>query len=340
MKYLLMSDIHFGIKTGETAHWFFEHTKNFLLKAINESDADYICILGDLFEHRKYVDISIFHKVINDFFGKITHKKIKIICGNHDVYYKTTNEVNLIEHLAQIYDNIEYIKSPTVFDNILFVPWINRTTREADDFMISTTSAKYCFGHFDIVGAEMSPNILSKRGYEKSFFKKFDLVFSGHYHLQSRNDNFIYIGNPIQTNYGDAGRPKGCIEFNSDLCEYSRIKNENELFMVTSYTELSELKDYSKFTDKYVKVIINVNSTNYKKHNHLKFLETLNEIAYHVDVMIIRENKIIENISDLNLIASTENRISSFCSENSYSDEVKNYLIDNFNKVKDKITEE
>ena len=53
---------------------------------------------------------------------------VHTIVGNHDVYYKNTNEVNAVDSLLESYDNVARHSSPTEIDidgfKTLLLPWI------------------------------------------------------------------------------------------------------------------------------------------------------------------------------------------------------------------------
>ena len=62
-------------------------------------------------------------------FDPLKSYDVHMIVGNHDCYYKNTNEVNSPELLLQTYSNIKtYSEIKEVYiDNlkVLFIPWIN-----------------------------------------------------------------------------------------------------------------------------------------------------------------------------------------------------------------------
>ena len=83
--------------------------------------------------------------------------KMDLIIGNHDVYYKNTNEVNAPELLLFESDNINIIQEPTVKEydgvNLALVPWINNENY-ADSLTFYSANADTCIGHFEIEGID------------------------------------------------------------------------------------------------------------------------------------------------------------------------------------------
>ena len=74
-----------------------------------------------------------------------------MIVGNHDCYYKNTNNVNSPELLLQTYNNIKtYNKVTEVFldkTKVLFIPWINAENFEDTVKVVKTTDSICAMGH-------------------------------------------------------------------------------------------------------------------------------------------------------------------------------------------------
>jgi DNA repair exonuclease SbcCD nuclease subunit len=123
-----------------------------------------------------------------------------MICGNHDSYYKNTNEVNSLS-IMEKFDNIKIYIEPVIINNrIVLVPW-GCDYREYD--------VPICMGHFDIKDFQLNDNSISKSGEDPKNFKKFDLVLSGHFHKYSEKNNIKYIGNMYGHNFNDINAQRG-----------------------------------------------------------------------------------------------------------------------------------
>lgn len=95
------------------------------------------CIhLGDAFDNRKSVDFWSLNWAKENVYDKFRDLGITVyqIVGNHDCYYKNTNEVNSIESLLTEYDNIVPISGPGEYDidgfKTFMVPWISPENHE------------------------------------------------------------------------------------------------------------------------------------------------------------------------------------------------------------------
>ena len=86
--------------------------------------------MGDAFDNRKNIDFWALNWARKNVYDKFKNLGVKVyqLVGNHDVYYKNTNEINSIESLLEDYDNIVAISSPGSHkigkSNFFMIPWI------------------------------------------------------------------------------------------------------------------------------------------------------------------------------------------------------------------------
>ena len=106
--------------------------------------------LGDLVDRRKYININTARRLRIDFLDKIKERNLKVhlIAGNHDTYFKNTNEVNAIKELVEnAYSSFKtYTKhaESVTFDGVpvLFIPWICDDNRKQILDAIQSTPAQ------------------------------------------------------------------------------------------------------------------------------------------------------------------------------------------------------
>tara|TARA_A100000164_G_scaffold89170_1_gene77014 strand:- start:1517 stop:2578 length:1062 start_codon:yes stop_codon:yes gene_type:complete len=300
MKIALLNDTHFGVRNDSEAF------RNYQLRFYNEIFFPYmqqhnintLIHLGDVVDRRKFINFqtaSIFRK---QFFNRLYEEQIDthIIIGNHDTYFKNTNEVNAIENLYTTFDKKNepwiYTKSTVVdFDgtSILFVPWICDDNREHSMEMLATAKADLCFGHLEIKGIEMQNGVINPHGNEKSDFSRFDRVVSGHFHKHTDDGQIFYCGAQYEMTWSDYQDPKGFHIFDTETREITRIKNPLTIHKKIIYNDAK--KDYTNFdlteyNNHYIKLIV-LNKT--KDQMFDKFIERLyNEITVH-DLTIIED---------------------------------------------------
>tara|TARA_B110000503_G_scaffold268_1_gene393 strand:+ start:186 stop:1007 length:822 start_codon:yes stop_codon:yes gene_type:complete len=221
-----------------------------------------------------------------------------MLVGNHDIFFKNTNDVNSLQELVDgRYKTINLYSEATevTFDGlpILFMPWINSQNYIYAMGMIDETKADICMGHLDINGFAMNKGqIVAENGMDKSEFKKFDTVMSGHFHHKNDDGQIYYLGTPYEIYWNDYDDPKGFHIFDTETRELERIVNPLTIFDKIYYDDTKT--DYStvnveKYSNKYIKLIV-VNKKDL--YGFDAFVDKLLKIDTY-------EVKIIEDFSDL-----------------------------------------
>lgn len=274
MKIAILNDTHAGVRGDMQA--MSEYQGRFYNEVffpyLDKHDIKHIIHLGDYFDRRKYVNFSSLKANKQHFIEPMLERGITmdLILGNHDVYYKSTNTVNSPE-LLLFEDGVNIIQEPMVKEydgfNIALVPWINNENyADSVDFLLSA-NASVCMGHFEIEGALMMPGAVCSHGLDISYLKRFDKVYSGHFHSKSEVKNCRYLGSQMQFTWSDYGDEKYFHIFDTETTEMSPIHNPLTMFEKVFYDDTKETfesisnQDFSKYTDKFVKVIV-VNKDN------------------------------------------------------------------------------
>ena len=65
-------------------------------------------------------------------------------------------------------------------------PWINSQNTISSENIIKETDTSICMGHLEIIGFQMLKGLVNENGLDKSIFRKFDSVFSGHFSYKIR----------------------------------------------------------------------------------------------------------------------------------------------------------
>jgi DNA repair exonuclease SbcCD nuclease subunit len=122
-------------------------------------------------------------------------------------------------------------------------------------------------GHFEIEGALMMPGMTCQHGLDHTYLKRFDKVYSGHFHQKSEVKNIKYLGSQMEFTWSDYGDNKYFHIFDTETREMEPIHNPLTMFEKVFYDDSKETfetisnKDYSKYTGKFCKVIV-VNKDN------------------------------------------------------------------------------
>ncbi len=301
MKVAIITDQHFGARNDSIAFldFFQKFYDNTFFPTIDDNGIDTVLILGDTFDRRKYVNFYALDRAKKMFFDKLEERGITVhmLAGNHDTYFKNTNEVNSPDLLLQEYSNVVVIDKPETIvvdgTSICMMPWICPENYQESLDMMQNTKAEICMGHFEIAGFAMYRGMESHDGLDKSIFEKFDLVFSGHYHHRSSDKHIHYLGNPYELTWQDYNDPRGFHLFDTDTRGLQFIPNPYRMFERLEYNDKDAEPidlDAIDLKNMYVKLIV-LNKTDFYKFD--KFIAKL----YNKGCADI---KIVEDMSEFN----------------------------------------
>lgn len=310
MKVAIITDQHFGARGDsiQCLDYYEKFYSNVFFPKLEEHGIKHILILGDTFDRRKFINFNTLNRAKRMFFDVAYDNDIMItmIAGNHDTYYKNTNEVNSPELTLAEYVNINIITRPETVDvhgtPICFLPWICADNYADSMNEIKNTKSDICMGHLEIAGFAMYRGAEAHDGLSKDSFSKFDMVFSGHYHHKSDDGHVFYLGNPYELTWQDYNDPRGFHIFDLETRKLEFVKNTYSLFERFEYDDTNfdpDNVDHSIFTDKYVKIIV-VNKTEYYKFD--KFINKLYqsnplEVKIVEDFSEFTEGEVDENIN-------------------------------------------
>lgn len=273
MKVAIITDTHWGARSD--ASIFLDYQKQMLdnqfFPYLEANQITTVLHLGDLVDRRKYINFNTSSRMKSDFLDRLVGYNVHIIVGNHDVFYKNTNQVNAFTQLLGEYKFNCYYQATEVNlagFNLLFVPWINDDNRLHTFETIAKTTSQLCFGHFELNGYEMNTGNVCHDGLDPNLLQKFDLVFSGHFHKKSAGNNVHYLGSPWEMTWGESNDPHGfhILDLNTRTIEF--VENQYKLFNRMIYNDdqktfeqlIEETKQIS-LTNKFCKVVVQ------EKHN-------------------------------------------------------------------------
>lgn len=265
MKVAIITDTHYGArKNSKLFHdYFLKFYNDIFFPTIDKEGIDTILHLGDAFDNRTGINFAALSWAKNNIFDPIKERGINVhlIVGNHDSYYKNTNDVNAVDLLLREYDNVNVYSEATeiLIDKlkILFVPWINAENEAKTLKLIESSDCKVSMGHLELAGFAANKQVIIEEGYDRKLFEKFEKVFSGHYHTRSSDGRITYLGNPYEMFWNDVEDQRGFHIFDTDTLELTTIDNPYRLFYKLYYNdESASLLDTRQYKDKIVKVIV------------------------------------------------------------------------------------
>ena len=293
MKIALLNDTHFGCRNDSPA--FIEYQNKFYNEVffpyIRENNINTLIHLGDVVDRRKFINHNTAHNFKMNFWNRLEEYNIDthIIIGNHDTYYKNTNEVNALQNLeiskgAKVYTRTTEVE----FDGlpILFIPWICDDNEVDSVQKINDTQATIAMGHLEVKGFEMHNGHFNDHGQEKAMFKRFEKVMSGHFHKKSDDGQIYYLGTQYEMTWSDYGCPKGFHIFDTNTRDLTRVSNPDTIFKKLIYNDKEtnyDAIDLSEYDKSFVKLYIS-NRTDVEMYERLmdKFYNSINVHAIDV----------------------------------------------------------
>ena len=294
MKVAIITDQHFGCrKNSKIFHdYFLKFYNDVFFPTIEKEGITTVIDMGDTFDSRKGIDFAALAWSKVNYFDRLEQLgcTVHTIVGNHTAYYKNTNEVNAIDLLLREYDNIHIYSETTEIKvdklDILLVPWINNENEKKTLKLIEKTNCPVTMGHLELKGFRIHRGYVMESGTDCNLFKKFERVYSGHYHTRSSQDNIYYLGNPYEIYWNDLEDTRGFHIFDTETLEHTPINNPYRIFYTIYYSDHDhQTFDTRELEGKIVKLIV-------RKKTDLKKFEKFVDKLYNSNV---QELKIIEN---------------------------------------------
>ena len=271
MKIAILNDTHCGIRNSSEI--FLNNAERFyndvFFPECEKHGIKQIVHLGDYYDHRKFVNFKALNHNRRIFLDQIRKRgmSMDIIPGNHDTFYKNTNELNsLKECLGHYMNEVHIIMEPTVmqYDSLKLglLPWICQDNYDLCMNFIRDCRADWIGSHLELNGFEVMRGLTNKHGMDPKLFSRFEMVLSGHYHCSSKKDNIRYLGSQMEFFWSDAHDAKYFHVLDTETREMTKIRNPHTLFEKILYNdEEIDYNNYNKdLTNKFVKVIV-VNKT-------------------------------------------------------------------------------
>jgi hypothetical protein len=269
VKVAILNDTHTGIRNSSEI--FLDNAAKFYNEVFfpycEEHNIKQIVHLGDYYDHRKFVNFKALNHNRKHFLDRVRKNgmMMDIIPGNHDTYYKNTNDLNSLKELLGHYMNeVHIIMEPTVMEygslKFAMLPWINQENHDESVRFIQNCKADWLGGHLDLNGFEMLRGVRSTHGLDHGLFSRFEQVLTGHFHVGSKQDNVHYLGTQLEFFWSDAGDKKGFHILDTETRELEKIHNPHTLFKKVLYDdekiEYNSIDDLSDYDNKFVKVVV------------------------------------------------------------------------------------
>ena len=244
----ILGDLHFGVRAN-SMEWleiqkdFFE---NLFIPTLKEhvKPGDVLVQVGDTFDNRQSINIKVLNYAVDLFerLGEIlpTH----IICGNHDIWAKKSNEITSIDSLKWI-PNVQIYKEPELLKwnnrNVLMMPWRKDANHEAETLAdFPQTDIVFC--HSEVKGIYLNAKVKNDHGTDSNIYDKYTRVYSGHIHFRQERGKLLMVGTPYQLTRSDANNAKGFDVVDLENMEESFYENHiSPKFLKYNITQLFDI---------------------------------------------------------------------------------------------------
>jgi DNA repair exonuclease SbcCD nuclease subunit len=292
MKVAIITDTHWcARKSSRLFQDYFElFYKNVFFPTLEQYGINTVIHMGDAFDSRKSIDFVGLDWTRRVVLEPLSQYDVHLITGNHDCYFKNTNNVNSPELLLSEYGNIRTYSEPTEIKvgdlNLLLLPWINSENSERALKMIQKTKCKVAMGHLELNGFAPYRGHIMDSGMDAKVFGNFKKVFSGHYHTRSNNGTVFYLGNPYEIYWNDVNDTRGFTIFDTETFEHFSVDNPYKMFYNIYYEDTPyQTFDIREYENKIVRVIVR------KKSNQKQFEKFIDKLY----TANIHELKVVEN---------------------------------------------
>lgn len=319
----LITDTHWGVRSDNPI--FANHISKFYNEVffpyLDKHNINFIIHLGDIVDRRKYINFVTAKNLTKDFIEPIRRKNkfLYALIGNHDTFYKNTNEINSMDVLYGDRAGFTYISEPLEINldcKILMMPWICADNYDQCMKMINETKAQILFGHLELKGFEMYKGQPNDHGFDINIFDKFDMVFSGHFHHKSSKGNIHYLGAPYEMTWSDYDDPRGFHVFDTKTRQLTFIENPNKIFHKIFYNDIEYTKsgiqledimisDLSIYSNCVIKVIVK-NKTN--PHLFDVFIDKLEKNGV-ADLQVVEDHLNLDLEMDEDILKDAEDTL-------------------------------
>jgi hypothetical protein len=311
MKIALITDTHFGGRSDSLAfnEYFFKFWENVFFPYLEKHNIKTIIHLGDVVDRRKFINYVTLHSLRTRFADRLTKNGMTMwtLVGNHDIPYKNTNEVNAIKELFNNNPNINVIEHPITmeFDGlpIAMIPWINNENYSDTIKLIEESPASIAMGHLELAGFEMDRGNICIGGLNRETFKKFETVYTGHFHHRSTDGHIYYLGNTYEMTWSDYDDKRGFHIFDTETREAEFIENPYRMFHKVIYDDTDlpvddENFNVADYNSVYVKVVV-IKKSNPARFD--KFMDALYKVQP-LDISIVEDFTEYSDLSEDDIV--------------------------------------
>lgn len=224
-----ITDTHLGVRNNsnewieQIREYFFDWF--FPLVRKHYRPGDVLIHLGDFFDSRQSINLKVLNLGISvaEEFSNIFNDGVYFIIGNHDIWGKTTNDVNSLKSIKWV-PGLCILENPTSLTlgdkKFFMMPW-RKDHEEEETTLESALPHDVLCCHTDIRGLKFNRYVNIETGANQDKFSKFSRVYSGHIHYAQKSGNINMLGSPYELTRSDMDNDKSIT-----LLDLSDMKEE------------------------------------------------------------------------------------------------------------------
>ena len=346
----ILGDMHLGVRSN-SMEWleiqkdFYENQFIPTLKK-NVKPGDILVQVGDAFDNRQSINLKVLHYAVDLFerLGEIL--PVHVICGNHDIWAKKSNDVTSIDSLKWI-PNVAIYKEPKEFKwadkRVLLMPWRKDTDHEVET-LAEYPHSNIVFCHSEVRGIKLNAKVTNLHGVEANSYDNYLAVFSGHIHYRQTKGRLRMVGVPYQLTRSDANNSKGFDLVDLETMEETFFENDRSPKFVKTYltslynVPLGEFKDQirNNFVDLFVPSHIAASNSLSRLINTIQSVSRKVEPnIYEQDTFIDKDMYDMEEIEELYKNYNIMHLCNMYIDGMSHDDETKLQIKDRIKKLHD-----
>jgi calcineurin-like phosphoesterase family protein len=245
-----ITDTHLGIRNNSN-DWIdiiSDYFNNWFLPLVDKEyrEGDVLIHLGDYYDSRQSVNLKVLNLGV-DIAEKLSQRfkdGVHIIIGNHDIWGKSSNDINSLKSLKWI-PNINIHEEPTTLKlgkkSFFLMPW--RKDHDAErECLDQANPHDYLCCHTDVTGMRFNRFVKIEEGIKIEDAKKFGSVYSGHIHYAQELGNIKMLGSPYELTRSDRGNKKGITVLDLESGDETYFENtRSPKFLKFDFNKVLEL---------------------------------------------------------------------------------------------------
>lgn len=229
-----ITDTHLGVRnnSNEWIDIISEYFNDWFIPLIEKEyqPGDVLIHLGDYYDSRQSVNLKVLNLGVEvaEKLSRIFVDGVHIIIGNHDIWGKTSNDINSLKSLKWV-PNITIHEEPVTLKlgekKFFLMPW--RKDHDAEKECLDQAEPHdYLCCHTDVTGLKFNKYVKIESGVNSESMKKFGRVYSGHIHYSQESGNIKMLGSPYELTRSDMGNPKGITLLDLETGTESYFRND------------------------------------------------------------------------------------------------------------------